>query len=165
LRHDDFLEEGLTMKGLLLAAALGALAVSAAHAAAPAIDGKKVAACMDAADDAGKFAGNCIGMIFADCNKAPNADINACGAKELAFWQGQLDATLKRARKDLAHADEAKDQSDAHKAWLTFRDKACAIADTVDPGTMPGGSAYCRAEVTAERVFMLRRITYSLEEH
>ena len=154
------------MMRLLFAAALAALVVPAAHATAPAaVDGKKVVACMDAADAAAKFAGNCIGMIFADCTKAANADDRACGAKELAFWQGQLDATFKRALKDSVYPNMAKDQGDAQKAWLVFRDKACVLADNVDPGTMPGGSAYCRAEVTAERVFMLRRVVYSLEEH
>jgi uncharacterized protein YecT (DUF1311 family) len=153
------------MTRLLPAAAFAALVIPAAQAAAPPPDGKKVVACMDAADTADKFAGSCIGMIFADCNKAPNADMNACGAKELAFWQGQLDTTLKRALKDAVYPNMAKDQGDAQRAWLIFRDKACVLADNVDPGTMPGGSAYCRAEVTAERVFMLRRIVYSLEEH
>jgi uncharacterized protein YecT (DUF1311 family) len=163
LRHDDFLEEDLTM--MLLAAVFAALVIPPAQAAATSADGKKVVACMDAADNADKFAGSCIGMIFADCNKAPNADMKACGARELAFWQGQLDTTLKRALKDAVYPNMAKDQGDAQKAWLTFRDKACVLADNVDPGTMPGGSAYCRAEVTAERVFMLRRIIFSLEEH
>jgi uncharacterized protein YecT (DUF1311 family) len=164
LRHDDFLEEDLTMRRLLLAAAVAAFAAPVAQAAAPSADGK-VVACMDAADAAGKLAGSCIGMILADCKKATKADVDACGKKELAFWQGQLDATLKRALKDSAYPNMAKDQGDAQQAWLTFRDKACVLADNVDPGTMPGGSAYCRAEVTAERVFMLRRIIYSLEEH
>jgi uncharacterized protein YecT (DUF1311 family) len=151
------------MTRLLVAAAFAALAVPAA--AAPTADGKKVVACLDAADAADKFAGSCIGLIFADCNKRPNADANACGAKELAFWQGQLDTTFKRTLKDSVYPNMAKDQGDAQKAWIIFRDKACLLADNVDPGTMPGGSAYCRAEVTAERVFMLRRIVFSLEEH
>ena len=151
------------MRFVLLAAAIACMALPASGAAPD--DGKKVTACMDAADNAGKFAGNCIGMIYADCNKQPNADDAACAAKELAFWQGQLDMTYKRALKDSVYPGMAKDQSDAQKAWLTFRDRACVLADKVDPGTMPGGSAYCRAEVTAERVFMLRRVTFSLEEH
>jgi uncharacterized protein YecT (DUF1311 family) len=151
------------MTRLLVAAAFAALAIPAA--AAPAADGKKVVACLDTADAADTFAGSCIGLIFADCNKGPNADANACGAKELAFWQGQLDTTFKRALKDSVYPHMAKDQGDAQKAWIIFRDKACLLADNVDPGTMPGGSAYCRAEVTAERVFMLRRIVFSLEEH
>ncbi len=154
------------MRLFALAAFACCMSLQAAGAApAPAVDGKKVTACMDAADNAGKFSGPCIGMIYADCNKQPNADNSACAAKELAFWQGQLDATFKRAMKDSVYPGMAKDQGDAQKAWLIFRDKACVIAGNVDPGTMPGGSAYCRAEVTAERVFMLRRITYSLEEH
>ena len=136
-----------------------------AQAAAP-DPGKKVVACMDAADAAGKFAGGCVGMIQADCLKPADADPSACAGKELAFWQTQLDITLKRATKAVAgYPDMAKPQSDAQKAWLVFRDRACAIADHVDPGTMPGGAAACRAEVTAERVFMLRRIVASLGEH
>ena len=139
--------------------------VPSAQAAAP-DPGKKIIACMDAADAAGKFAGGCIGIIQADCPKPADADPSACAGKELAFWQGQLDITLKRATKAVAgYPEMAKPQSDAQKAWLVFRDKACAIADHVDPGTMPGGAAACRAEVTAERVFMLRRIVASLEEH
>ena len=152
------------MRFVFLAAAIVFMAIPAI-AAPPADAGKKVTACMDAADNAGTFAGACIGMIYTDCNKQPNADDSVCAAKELAFWQGQLDTTYKRALKDSVYPGMAKDQSDAQKAWHTFRDKACVLADKVDPGTMPGGSAYCRAEVTAERVFMLRRVTFSLEEH
>jgi len=151
-------------RALLVSLALLVLLPVQAGAAAP-IE-KKVVACMDAADAEGKFAGGCIGVITAECLKPADADPAACAAKELAFWQGQLDTTLKRATKAVAsYPDMAKPQSDAQKAWLVFRDKACAIADHVDPGTMPGGSAGCRAEVTAERVFMLRRIIASLEEH
>lgn len=154
------------MARALVLAVLAMLASLAPSTASAAVDGKTVVACMDAADAAGKFAGACIGLLYADCNKLPNAGDAACAAKELAFWQGQLDTMLKRATKDVA-GDPAlvKDQADAQKSWTTFRDKACGIADKVDPGTMPGGSANCRAEVTAERVFMLRRIAASLEEH
>ena len=151
----------------LLSVAVVTIALSlvpCAQAAAP-IE-KKIVACMDTTDAAGKFAGGCIGLIQAECLKPADADPAACAAKELAFWQGQLDGTLKRATKAVAaYPEMAKPQGDAQKAWLVFRDKACAIADHVDPGTMPGGSAFCRAEVTAERVFMLRRIIASLEEH
>jgi len=134
--------------------------------AAAAVPQKAVTACMDTADAADKLPANCLGLILADCKKAPNADENACAAKELAFWSEQLGSVLKAATAAMSGYPElAKPQGDAQKAWLLFRDKACAIADKVDPGTMPGGSAWCRAEVTAERVFMLRRISASLGEH
>ena len=151
----------------LVIAALVSLGVGGpAHAAGPTPDGKKVTACMDAADTAGKSSASCIGMILAACNTKPDADDPACTAKELAFWQGQLDTSLKDAlASEAAYPEIVQDQKDAQKAWLVFRTKACAIADKVDPGTMPGGSAYCRAEVTAQRVFMLRRIAASLGEH
>lgn len=150
---------------VLVGAAVILLGAVSAHAAPPDPAWKTVA-CMVSADAAGTFAGACIGMIYADCMKPAGADAGRCGGRELAFWQGQLDRTLKQAMASVAaYPDMVKPQSDAQKAWLAFRDKSCVIADHVDPGTMPGGSAYCRAEVTAERVFMLRRIIVSLEEH
>ncbi|HJW41204.1 MAG TPA: hypothetical protein VJ476_08245, partial [Rhizomicrobium sp.] len=106
--------------------------------AAPPDPARKTIACMASADVAGTFAGGCIGLIYADCMKPPNADSGRCGARELAFWQGQLDTTLKQSTAAVAgYPDMMKPQSDAQKSWLAFRGKACAIADHVDPGTMP----------------------------
>jgi uncharacterized protein YecT (DUF1311 family) len=150
---------------VLVGAAVILLGAVSAHAAPPDPAGKTLA-CMVSAEAAGTFAGPCIGMIYAACMKPAGANAGRCGGRELTFWQAQLDTTLKQAMAAVAaYPDMVKPQSEAQKAWLAFRDRACMIADHVDPGTMPGGSAYCRAEVTAERVFMLRRIIVSLEEH
>ncbi|MEJ1970724.1 MAG: lysozyme inhibitor LprI family protein [Rhizomicrobium sp.] len=146
----------------VLAVALCALAPLPAAAASP----KQVEACMAANDDAGRPQFSCIGMLYRDCTKQPNAEDAACAAGELAFWNAQLAAWSKQAFQAVAAYPElAKDQADAQKSWSAFRDKSCTIADKVDPGMMPGGSAYCRAQVTAERVFLLRQIGTALSEH
>jgi uncharacterized protein YecT (DUF1311 family) len=149
------------MRTLLFAAAILALAVPAR--AAPADPGKATLACLDAADSKGTDAGVCVGAISAACmHGGPDPSESACAARELAFWQGRLDTAWKDAAPLLA---AYPDQIEAQALWLKYRQKSCAIADKVDPGTMPGGSARCRMQETAARAIAVRAIVYSLSEH
>ena len=144
------------------------LAVSAAHAAA-ADAAKKTRACLAAAQTQGGNPQLCVGLIAAACLKtAKDEDMPeaACAAQELAFWQTELDRNWKALQPLLAGFPEAKGpQLAAQKAWLDYRDKSCAVADKVDPGMMPGGTARCRMEETAARAIALRQLVDALSEH
>ena len=149
--------------------ALGAmmLVVSAAQGA-PADPAKKTLMCLDKADTGQTSPQLCAGVLQAACVAAGRNDEKvtdaACAAKELAFWQAQLDKNWKLVQPLLA-PDMRADQIAAQKLWLQYREKSCAIADKVDPGMMPGGSARCRMEETAGRVIALRAIVSALSEH
>jgi hypothetical protein len=133
--------------------------------AAPSAAEQATLACVAKAEGAGSGLA-CFGAIYAACVKPANADDAACGARELAFWQSQMDKAWKDAKPEIdGYAELKPDQLAAQKAFDTYRMKSCAIADKVDPGTMPGRSALCRAEITAQRALLLRRIAYSLGEH
>jgi uncharacterized protein YecT (DUF1311 family) len=152
------------MRALIFAIAALVLAGAAHAAPSGPIDARVL--CLKSASDNGRDPSRCVGVVYAACMKAPNAAEADCNARELAVWQGVLDDAWKLAKPLLAaYPDVARDQTDAQALWLKYRDKSCAIADKVDPGTMPGGSAACRARETAARVVDLRGIIYSLSEH
>lgn len=143
--------------------AIAALVLAAPAHAASADSGKATLTCLDSADSNGTDPGRCVGTISAACmHGGPDPSESACAARELAFWQGQLDKAWKEAKPLLATYPE---QVEAQALWLKYRDKSCAMADKVDPGTMPGGSASCRMRETAARAIAVRTIAYSLSEH
>jgi len=147
----------------LVILALIALAAPAFAAASPAE--KPAAACLASAQDAGSDVSHCVGLIAAACKKSGGDDAD-CAKKELAFWQAELGTAWKEAKPLLAgYPDLAHDQTAAQALWLQYRDKSRAIADKVDPGTMPGGSAACRMRETAARAIAVRSIVDSLSEH
>lgn len=150
--------------GLVLVGASSRMA-----AAAPADPMKKTLACLDGAERNGSNAQLCVGAIAAACVKAARNDEPpeaACAAQELAFWQTQMDMSWKALQPLLASFREARaPQLEAQQFWLKYRDKSCAIADKVDPGMMPGGTARCRMEETAARAIALRRLVDTLSEH
>ncbi|HEY1632066.1 MAG TPA: lysozyme inhibitor LprI family protein [Rhizomicrobium sp.] len=126
---------------------------------------KPTLACLETAQDNGADPQHCVGLIVASCKRAGASDVD-CAARELAFWQSKLDKAWKEAKPVLAgYPDLARDQRDAQALWLQYRDKSCAIADKVDPGTMPGGSAACRMRETAARAIAVGSIVDSLSEH
>ncbi len=151
----------LEIRALFLA--LVALTLAAPAHAASADPGKATLACLDSADSNGTDPGRCVGAIEAACmHGGPDPSESACAAREFAFWQAQLDKAWKEAKPLLATYPE---QVEAQGLWLKYRDKSCAIADKVDPGTMPGGSAACRMRETAARAIAVRAIVDSLSEH
>ena len=150
---------------LIILAVTGLMLCAGAAQAAGSAD-KATLACVTKAEDGGVSGLKCFGTIYADCMKAANADDSVCGTKELAFWQSEMDKAWSDAKSGIDGYPEIKpDQMAAQKAFNDYRTKTCAIADKVDPGTMPGRSALCRAEITAQRALTLRRISYSLGEH
>jgi uncharacterized protein YecT (DUF1311 family) len=150
---------------LLIILAFGASAIPAA--AGPADAAHKTLACLDKAEADQTSTFVCIGIIQSSClANNPDPSASACAAKELQFWQVQLDKSWTAAQASLrGYPEMLPDQTAAQKLFLQYRDKSCAIADKVDPGTMPGGSAACQAKETALRVIGLRAIVASLSEH
>jgi len=144
------------------------LAASAAPAAA-ADTAKKAQTCLAAAEMQGGNKQLCVGLIAAACLKTAKDEQTpeaACAARELAFWQAELDRNWKALQPLLAGFPEAKGpQLAAQKTWLDYRDKSCAVADKVDPGMMPGGTARCRMEETAARAIALNQLVDALSEH
>lgn len=152
------------MRLFVLSVAATMLLAGAAHAAGPAE--KTALACIAKVEQEGVSGLKCFGTVYADCMKSANADDAACGARELSFWQSEHDKAWKDAKPGIdGYAEMRPAQMAAEKEFNDYRQKACAIADKVDPGTMPGRSALCRAEITAQRALMLRKIVYSLGEH
>jgi uncharacterized protein YecT (DUF1311 family) len=143
--------------------AIAALMLTGPAHAASADPGKATLTCIDSAVSKGTDSERCVGAISVACMRdGPDRSESACFTRELAFWQVLLDKAWKEAKPLLADFPE---QIEAQALWLKYRDKSCAIADKVDPGTMSGGSAACRARETAARVVDLRGIIYSLSEH
>lgn len=148
------------MRAVLFVFLLATPALAAGNAAE-----KPALACLEAAEDSGSDAERCVELIAGPCKKSGGNDSD-CAGRELAFWQAQLDAAWKKAKPLLAgYPDLARDQTAAQALWLQYRDKSCIIADKVDPGTMPGGSAACRMRETAARTIAVRAIVDSLSEH
>jgi len=149
----------------ILIAAVAAMACWGSAAATP-DTAKKTLSCVAAAEAKLASPGPCVGIITAACVAGKDEGAQeTCAAQELAFWQAQLDKSWKQAGPLLKGAHLLDDQAAAQKLWLQYRDKSCTIADKVDPGMMPGGSARCRMEETAARTFAVRAIVDALSEH
>jgi hypothetical protein len=148
------------MRWLLLAALLmspAAVDAATAPAIAPAL-GAKLTACLNAADHVATRDGGCVGLIYADCMKAPNAADAACATQELAFWNAQLAAAVAREAKDLEkHPDLRKDQLAAQQYWTGFIAGNCHDKPS-------GPDDFCTGTV-AQRVIMLRQIDSAMEAH
>ena len=140
------------------------LAVSAAGAAEPpaAADFAVVEACLEKNQAAGRHRdGPCLALISGPCQALPGGETTAgmemCLQRELAVWDSllnryyadmmrQLDGTAKTALRD------------AQRAWIAFRDAACAFPPAVYEGGSIGRplAAQCLMEETARRAVGLK---------
>jgi len=151
---------------LVIAAVLVLSMAEAAWAQAPtATDSAAVKKCLDAADDS--LGQACIGIVSGPCAAAANGDpvkTRACMTRELAVWEAQVDAALKRIRAG-GFKDIIEEVSRSQDSWKTSVRILCARFDKIDPGTLPGGSVACSMHATAGRALLLRRLGDAVNEH
>jgi lysozyme inhibitor LprI len=112
----------------------------------------------------------CVGRVADDCIKAVTDDdtsgtkAKACAARELAVWDEQMRAAIKKINaggfKNIAAAT-----SQAQKTWRTSREKLCPIFEKTDPGSFVGGANYCRLHETGRRALILRKLGEAVSEH
>ena len=149
---------------------LGAAGAAVAAGPSPAEDSKAVARCVDAAQKADRFAGNCIGVVADPCIKATRErdsaveDAKACAQRELAVWAARLKTALAAAAKN-GGPEMAASVAAAQKTWAASQDKLCPLFDNLDPGASLGGANYCRLQETARRALVLERLAAAVSEH
>jgi uncharacterized protein YecT (DUF1311 family) len=124
-----------------------------------------VAVAADAQDGA-----RCIGRAMTACIQGTRggestAGMSGCADRELAFWDGLLNATYATARKDAAAFDRSNGTTaladalrEMQRAWIPYRDARCAYAAAHWGGGTGAGPAYmiCLMEATAEQTLLLR---------
>ncbi|MFO1161164.1 MAG: lysozyme inhibitor LprI family protein [Reyranellaceae bacterium] len=127
-------------------------------------DARTLQACLDREED--KLGRDCIGIIADPCLKSADTSDKAkiCSSRELAVWEAQLDAALKKVKKgSFKEIDRAVAKS--QEAWRTSLKELCPIFGKVDPGTLPGNATYCLLHETASRALLLRRLGEAVNEH
>ncbi|MGD9880107.1 MAG: lysozyme inhibitor LprI family protein [Reyranella sp.] len=146
-----------------LIAALPLLA-SVAQAQPNAADARTLQACLAAQD--GKLGMACIGVIADPCISAEpvTEKQRACAVRELALWEAQLDAALKRVKRGgFKEVDGAVTRS--QQTWRSSLKDLCPVFGKIDPGMLPGGEPYCLLQETAARTLLLRRLGEAVNEH
>lgn len=137
-----------------------------AHAQQPA-DLKVINDCLAKAEKGESLGTACIGLVADACMRKTENDTvknRACAARELAVWTALSEAAGKRVRAG-GFKDISKALADSDKNWTQHRDALCPVFDKVEPGFLPGDAAYCRLQVTAHRVLLLRRLGNAVNEH
>jgi hypothetical protein len=139
----------------------------ATHAQQPnAADTKVIADCLAKADKGDSLGTACIGLIADACMRKTENDTSknrACAARELAVWTALSDAAGKRVRAG-GFKEISKALADSEKSWAQQRDVLCPVFDKVEPGSLSGDAAYCRMQVTAHRVLLLRKLGNAVNE-
>jgi uncharacterized protein YecT (DUF1311 family) len=118
---------------------------------------------LDAARDAApRQAESCIGVVSTACIQAEGNESTAvmvdCYGREANAWDGKLNAAYKKALKTGDGEDVAEGFRKVQRAWIGFRDAACAQPDIVFKGTMARPmEAYCRLDMTARQAIWLEK--------
>lgn len=158
----------MTIHALLTLAAICLSAPALAQQPAAA-DAKSINDCLE--KEPVEFGAKCVGIIADPCIKAldgkddqPGTKAKACAGRELAVWQKQLDAQLKRVNaggfKPIIAA-----VAKAQKSWADSVNSLCPVFNTTDMSPSMGGANYCRLQETAIRVLLLRRLGDDVNEH
>ena len=154
------------MRISLVVAAVLALSMGDAGAQAPmANDSAAIKKCLDDANDSLGHA--CIGIVSGPCAAVADGDpakTRACMTRELAVWEAQVEAALKRIRAG-GVKDLTEDVIRSQEAWKASVRGLCGRFDKIDPGLMPGGAAACSMHATAGRALLLRRLGDAVSEH
>jgi hypothetical protein len=149
-------------------AALLAFATQAASAA-PNPDAQKIDACLKTALEKDTSGVECVGIVADPCiaaAKGKNTDVQdakACAARELAIWNGRLQAAVNEAKK--GGKDIAATVTNAQASWTQSIGRLCPTFDKVDPGMAMGAANYCRMQEAAMRVLVLERLAAAVNPH
>ncbi len=103
---------------------------------------------------------SCIGAAATACMQAEGNQSTAvmveCYGREADAWDARLNAAYKKALAGGEGADVAEGYRKTQRAWIAFRDAACAQPGIVFNGTMAGPmGAYCRMDMTARQAIWL----------
>ena len=118
---------------------------------------------LDAARDAARRQPeSCIGVVSTACIQAEGNKSTAvmvdCYGREANAWDGRLNAAYRKALKSGDGEDVAEGFRKVQRAWIAFRDAACAQPDIVFKGTMARPmEAYCRLDMTARQAIWLEK--------
>jgi hypothetical protein len=143
--------------------------IASAIAAPNAADAQKITACLETAGTKDTSGVECIGIIADPCIAAASqkdsfsTDQKACAARELAVWTARIAShtqSISRNGKSFIAAVTA-----AQKSLSDSIAKLCPIYDKLDPGLVPGGSAYCRLQITAMWALQLDRLVNAASPH
>ncbi len=113
-----------------------------------------------ARDAAAREAESCIGVVSTACVQAEGNQSTAvmvdCYGREGDAWDARLNAAYKKALAGGEGADVAEGYRKTQRAWIAFRDAACAQAGIVFKGTMAASmGARCRMDMTARQAIWL----------
>lgn len=141
------------------------LALAAVLVAAQDLDPAAAEACLAAGRAAMREGGmadaSCVGQAAQACEGAQptTLSMNACRAAEAAWWDDRLNRTYGdlRGLLETRGADRAGGLREMQRAWIAWRDAACAY----EAGQFAGGSlagtvlAGCRMQRTAQQALWL----------
>ncbi|HET6196983.1 MAG TPA: hypothetical protein VFE12_14565 [Acetobacteraceae bacterium] len=128
-------------------------------------DSAVVRNCLEKADDDLGYA--CIGVVSGPCAAAVKGDpakTRACMTRELAVWEAQVEAALRRIRAG-GFRELSEEVARSQDSWKASVRGLCSRFDKIDPGMMPGGSTACSMHATAGRALLLRRLGDAVNEH
>ncbi len=151
----------------LLFAGLCLLPAERAAAQRAEADQRIVSLCLEKAEAARSFGGECVGIVADPCIKAAAGTAEAeqaCAAREEAVWRRRIDEALKRIRAG-GFGEVTAAVAEAQKSWAASRERLCPALGRIDPGMYPGGSTYCRLQENARRALTLMKLGAALNEH
>jgi uncharacterized protein YecT (DUF1311 family) len=105
-------------------------------------------------------ADSCIGAVSAACIQGEGNESTAtmvqCYGREADAWDARLNAAYKTLMANGDGQDVADGLRKTQRAWIAFRDAACAQPAVVFKGTMAGPmTAWCVLELTARQALWL----------
>jgi uncharacterized protein YecT (DUF1311 family) len=105
---------------------------------------------------------SCIGVVSTACIQAEGNESTAvmvdCYGREGNAWDARLNAAYKKVLKSGDGDDVVEGYRKVQRAWIAFRDAACAQPAIVFKGTMAAPmEAYCRMDMTARQALWLER--------
>jgi uncharacterized protein YecT (DUF1311 family) len=139
--------------------------VSVAQPAPATADGRTIQSCLDRSDVS--LGQACIGVVANPCMAAADGDdakVKSCIRRELAIWEAQLEAALRRVKRG-GFRELTDAVSRSQEAWQASRGALCPVFDKIDPGMLPGGASHCAMHETASRALVLRRLAEAVGEH
>jgi uncharacterized protein YecT (DUF1311 family) len=106
--------------------------------------------------EAPRSEGSCIGVVSTACIQAAGNESNAtmiqCYSREADAWDGRLNAAYKALLAKGEEQDVVDGLRKTQRAWIAFRDAACAQPHAAFKGTMAGPmSAWCVMDKTARQ--------------
>jgi hypothetical protein len=141
------------------------LLTSAAQGQPNPADARTLQTCLKSKED--KLGRDCIGIIADPCIASTDGNLEqskACAARELAVWQAELGAALRKVKRgNFKEIDRAVAKS--QEAWRASLGELCPVFARIDPGMLPGNDAYCLLQETASRTLLMRRLGDAVNEH